>query len=403
MLIGGLSLLSCSSEDPMLTPEPKVPSGDLTVAEIDSLSNHMRFVGSRIAQGNSPSVSSGSALKINVRDTLYLVPGIPVAVKFLHDDITNIAGAYVQLHSYNASTNTVVYGTYHFDVPELAETDENDTISIVMIGFDPQDFELPVPLNITVTPYDESGQPLDKTEVPVVVEDPTGSGVCGLVQPETYWEWEHSYILNHDYIHTWINFYPAYPDLSDSTSVYAYYYAPEKLWGGNQMVKGCCFNGISSYSSNCLNTPNERTLPFPTYYQQDYESIEFRDNGTYRRITRENSANPLPDESDFCGGIVGLVDIDSNNGVTEGSWTITPDVAITIKHIYKEEVRTVDYLQLKGTSSSGGGWGNPGGAVIRLSCNQLMLLQPGGEGGNSDLWKIYKRVEGDGIRWFEFR
>lgn len=402
ILICVIHLLSCSSEDPVVAPEQKLPSGNLTVEEIDSLSDHMRFVGSTIEQGNSPSAPGGSGLKISIQDTLHLIPGIPVAVKFLHDDISNVAGAYVQLHSYSASTNTVVYGTYHFDVPELSETEENDTISVVMIGFDPEEFELPLPLNITITPYDEDGQPLDQTETPVVVEDPANADVCGLVKPGTYWEWEHSYVLNLDYIHTWININPAYPALPDSTSVYAYYYAPEKLWGGNQMVKGCCYNGISSYSANCLNTPNERSLPFPTYYQQAYESIEFNSDGTFRRVTRENSANPVPDESDFCGGIVGVVDVDSNNGEHKGNWTLSQDVTITIQHIYEEEVRTVDFLQMGGTSSSGGGWGNPGGAVIRLSCSQLMLLQPSGEGDNSGLWKIYKRVEGDGEKWFEF-
>jgi hypothetical protein len=393
-------MLSCSSDDPAVEPEPKMVPGNLTAEEVDKISDHMLFVGSTIKEGNSPSAPGGSSLKISIEDTLHLAAGIPVPVKFLHDKLTNIGGAYIQVHSWSASTNAVVYGTYHFDVPELAETNENDTVSIIMVAFDPTDFELPLPIDITITPYDENGQPLDKTEVPVVVDDPITSGECGLVQPGSYWEWEHSYILNLDYVHTWINF-GAYPDLPDSTSVYAYYYAPEKLWGGNQMVKGCCNNGNSAYSASCLNTESERVLLFLTYYQQDYESIEFRDNGTFHRVTMENSAKPAPDKTHFCNDIAGVVDITSNNVSHEGNWTITPKVTVSVRNIYEEEDRTVDYLRLQGTSSTGGGWGNPGGAIIRLSCNQLILLQLDQEGGTNDLWKIYKRSTGE--RWFQFR
>lgn len=32
-----------------------------------------------------------------------------------------------------------------------------------------------------------------------------------------------------------------------------------------------------------------------------------------------------------------------------------------------------------------------------------MLLQRDAEGGTSDLWKIYYRVQGDGVKWFTLR
>ena len=168
------------------------------------------------------------------------------------------------------------------------------------------------------------------------------------------------------------------------------------------MVNGCCINGTSSYSAICLNTPDMRSLPFPTYYQQAFETIEFMDDGTYKRKTRENSANPAPDESDFCNGIVGIVDINSNDVTYSGNWTLTPGVAVTVTNIYEEEERIVDDLTLQGKSSTGGGWGNSGGAVIRLSCNQLMLLEPAGEGGRAGLWKVYLRIGPDG-KWFGLR
>ncbi len=404
MLFCGMLLLACNPAEP--EPEPKILSGVLTVEEIDALSDHMRFVGSTVKEGNMPAAPSGSSLKISIQDTLYLPSGIPIAVKFLHDELTNVAGAYIQVHSWNASTNAVVNGTYHFDVPELNETAESDTVSVIMVGFDPDSLTgVPPagapPFDITITPYDESGQPIDNTEVPVVVDAPTGSDVCGLVMPGTRWEWENSCILNLEYIHTWINFYPA-PDPNDSTSVYSYFYAPEILYGGDQLIKGCCGNdGISYYTASCLgDTLTERYLLFPTYYQQVYESIEFNSDGTFHRITRDVNATPAPIESDFCYDIVGIVYSKKNKVDYVGNWTITPGVAITIEHIYEQEDRVVDYLRLQTTSSTDFGWGNPGGAVIRLSCNQLMLLQPAGEGVAGDLWKVYKRVGEDGATWW---
>lgn len=408
LFCGMLILLSCNPDEPVAEPEPepKLLLSALTVEEIDTLSDHMRFLGSTVKAGNMLAAPSGSSLKISIQDTLYLPSGIPMAVKFLHDELTNVAGAYIQVHSWNGSTNAVVNGTYHFDVPELKESAESDTVSVIMVGFDP-DGLVGVPpagapsFDITIAPYDESGQPLDKTEVPVVVDDPTGSDACGLVMPGTRWEWEHSDILNLEYVHTWINFNAAYPDLPDSGKIFLYHYAPEILWGGDQLIKGCCGNGHSYYSASCLgDSLTERYLLFPTYYQQVYESIEFNSNGTFHRITREVNATPAPIESDFCNDIVGTVYRKANKIDYRGNWTITPNVAVTIDHLYEQEDRIVDYLRLQTTSSTDFGWGNPGGAVIRLSCNQLMLLQPAGEGVAGDLWKVYKRVGEDGATWW---
>ena len=191
-LLCGMFYISCTSDEPAIvsgnnnTPDTTT----LTVEDLDNLSDQLSLFGATISTGKTPPAPGGSGLKISIRDTLYLPAGVPMPVKFLHDELTDVTGAYIQVRSFQGSTNTVLYGTNYYQVPELVETGASDTVSTVLVGFLPTgDFDVPLSFEITITPIGTSGQPLDETVVPVVVDavgdETSQGGDCGPPDFET--------------------------------------------------------------------------------------------------------------------------------------------------------------------------------------------------------------------------
>ena len=303
---------------------------------------------------------------------------------------------------FSGSTNLVTEATHHYDVPEVPGTAESDSISVIMVGFDPSDFVDPLgvppagaplpPFEIDITPYDPSGQPLDKTVVPVVVEDindndPNGS--CGLVLPEgEYWDWTLSYI-------------PSNPWDGD----FEFLSSPETIFGElGQEIRGNCCNGKSTYGFCAIgDTTLNATLHFDTYYQILGETFVFSDDHTFTRRTIEGTAVPILEESDFCSYAPGVVNERIDDITYDGNWTIG-NVAIPLGYIVNPiffiTYTSRDRLYLQGTQSSGSGFGNPGGIIHLLDCNVLVLIQTDNEGFGQHLYKFYVRTKsGDGL-WY---
>jgi hypothetical protein len=393
MMICGMLMLSCTSDEPEATPEPKTPAL-ATVEGLDSLSDHLQFLSAEKKQGKIPSAPTGaSSLKFSIKDTLHLVEGVFMPVKFLHDELTNVEGVFIQVRHFSSSTNGIIEATHHYDVPELPDAAGSDSVSIIMVGFDPEGLVEGVPpagspftFEITIKPYDSNDQPLDETVVPVIIEEisddhPNSSGSCGLVLPEgEYWLWSMSYI-------------PSNPWDGD----FIFFSDPSMKYGG-QSIKGCCANGESGYGASCLNgdPKNEKTLFFPTYYQIAGETFIFNESGTFERITLEKHGNPDTDNTDFCGVAYGAVTNTIEFVTYEGNWTIQN---ISIPPGYLENpffsgitYTTRDRLSLQGTSSTPplGGFGNPGGIIHLLDCKfGLILIQTDNEGFGRHLYKFY--------------
>jgi hypothetical protein len=386
MLFWGMLLLTCTDE-PEANPEPKLSSDTLTVEDLDDLSDHLQFFSATKKEGKTPAAPTSSSLKFSIKDTLHLGEGVLMPIKFLHDELTNVAGVYIQVHGPLSGGSAGTFATNYYDVPEELNTAESDTVSIIVVGFDPADFEFPLSFDITIAPYDEGGQLIDETEVPVVIEDindpnNSSSGSCGVVLPQgSYWDWFWSY------------------DSIGKVVTDPFYVA-----GGDQIIKGCCVGGISDYGILCLSgTPEvdllvERSLPFPTYYQIAAETFIFFDNGTYTRFTQENSANPLPSKSDFCNGDIGIVDIQVSKVTYGGNWTITKNVP-TIPGW-----PPLDNLTLQGTSKTipGGGYGNPGGFLVFRGCDIMDMLQVSYQDGEypTILFKKYVRRQAGEDEWY---
>jgi len=255
-----------------------------------------------------------------------------------------------------------------FAVPNNAGQGSNNTIP---------DFE------ISVTPYDESGKPIVETSAPVVVRDlsdnknfNTDGGTCNIVtEGADVWDWEMTFT----------------PNPPGATKANFFYAEPTKLIGGGQYILGCCTNGFSDYLPGC-----KLPMRFNTFYQRMGESLTFLKNGTYQRQTFEKSANPAPDESDWCTGTA-VVHEKISHVISAGTWTINQQVAPQSLRIYYE----IGYrLVMRTTSSTGTGFSNNGGFIHVLDCNTLILMEPDPEGFREPTFKIYGRRDSADPEWY---
>jgi hypothetical protein len=387
VLCGGL-MHTCRKND---NPPPDDPPPLIKVDSLkaDTISNHLQFINAIKKQGAIPKGPAGSSLKISFEDTLYLNDQIKGPIKFLHEDTTqNVAGVYLQVHgTFTGSTNA----TYYYDIPEIPDLTDNDTVSVILIGVNPAGLIDPahgVPqlvFEITIIPYGPGGQPLAQAVRPVKISDPKidpsgNAGSCGLVLPPLgYWDWDLSLVEN------------------PSTGTLSFYNDPDKVWGGGQFITGCCINGVSSYNTvlNCEKDPAKAQRKFfPTFFQHIESATKFFDNGTYSQFSRQINVNPDPSNTNFCGVTPGTVIVSSANVTEEGTWKITKSATP-----YKGDSLVLSLFQ---TKSNGVGLVSPGGFIHQLDCNVLALITPDREGGNSDLVSFYTRTDPNIDGWYDF-
>lgn len=383
---------SCKKTDPLNPPVPPVTDSTTgnAVVNSDTISNHLLFLNAIKKQGSMPTAPAGSSLKISYKDTLYIANDVKGPIKFLHEDTTqNVAGVYVQVKSKGGGAS------YYFDVPEVEEMKVDDTVSVILIGFDPKDLffgNIPAPpggstsfvFDVVMTPYDDNKQPIATATRPVKIskqkinEDGT-SGLCGLeLPPGDFWQWDLSLI----------------EDPSGNGKLF-FYNDPKKVWGGGQLITGCCINGISSYNTvlGCDKDPTKaRRKLFPTWFQHLESDIKFFDDGTYSHFSRQINVNPDPTKTNFCGSGQGVVEGFAKSNTETGTWKIV-----------KVPPYKGDSLQLQPFKTAGGfGLTTPRGYIHQLACNTLVLVRPDNEGGNADFVSFYKRINTSINEWYLF-
>jgi hypothetical protein len=392
-LLCRMLLISCTSEEPGVAPDPKDSVGTFSI-NADTISNHLKFYNATQIQGTLPTGPGGSSLQISFEDTLNLIDELKRPIKFLHvDPSENVSGIYVQVHGiFIGGTNA----TYYYDVPELLETATSDSVSIIMIGIDPDGLTAsggvlpagaPFSFTITIVPYDTSGLPIAGIDRPVQISKPTtsdaiGNGGCGLVtQPGDYWDWQMSYI----------------DDPSVTSEQYVFFNSPDKLWGLNgQDINGCCIDGKSSYDIICSgNTNAYRSLRFYTFFNYPDEIYKFIEDGTYAGLSDHVAAIPEPSKSDFCGTGPGVVRESFTRGFHEGNWTIEP----LASPVNGDSL----FLILQGTFSTGGSpAARPNGRIHFLDCDLLIVIQPDNEGGTNEFVKYYDYRDVSSPLWHPF-
>ncbi len=160
---------------------------------------------------------------------------VRIPIKFLHMDTTqNVSGVFIQVVGLQGGPLASDY----FDVPEVAQMDStSDTVSVIMVGIDPDGLDLPFDFNITITPHGASGDPIAQITRPVRVlkhhKGPTsGSGGCSIVTPGIkIWDWDGSYIFSKK------------PGVD-----FDFYDEPNRVFNaGGQLIEGSCCNQVSVY------------------------------------------------------------------------------------------------------------------------------------------------------------
>ena len=385
--------MSCTSEDPGVAPDAKDSVLTFSI-NADTISNHLQFYNATQIQGTLPAGPAGSSLKISFEDTLHVMDEFKRPIKFLHEDPTeNVSGVYVQVHgTFIGGTNA----TYYYDVPELLETATSDSVSVIMIGIDPNGLTdtdgvppagAPFTFIITLVPYDPNGVPIAEADRPVQISKPTADpngngGACGLVtQPGDYWDWQLSYI----------------DDPTVASQRYLFFNSPDKLWGiDGQDINGCCTNGISSYDINCSgDTDAQKSLRFYTFFNFPDEIYKFLEDGTYAGLSEHRSAVPDPPASDFCGTGPGVVQDKFNRSYHEGNWKFEP----LGSPVNGDALR----LTMQGTYSTGGSpVARPNGIIHFLDCGLLVVIQPNAEGSNYELVKYYDYRDVSSPLWYPF-
>ena len=390
LLTGFTTLLILACKKDHEEPEDPPVTNPVNTAMADTLANHLILAGATKKQGDAPPGPAVSSLRSSIRDTLRLTGYLPWPIKFLHMDPTkNIAGVWIQILAPGGTGAS----TFYYEVPELGDMKESDTISVITIGINPEGLDLPQTFQTKIVPYDKDKQPLAETIFPTKLDDPKvklpgNGGACGLtLQSNEHWSWDASYI-------SFVNPNGEFP----------FWNQPGKAFSsGGVDIEGSCCNGVSIWPAFCTGQLfHNKTLHFATYYTIKFENFWFLANNSFSRTTLEDSPLPSPAESDFCGNGAGRVKENLNLTDYSGTWEIKPvtapaNAATFIKGATHE-------LILITTGGSGTGYGNPGGVIHHLDCEEGTLVMAQVRSGGSwtqPLVKFYSRARNGETKWYQ--
>jgi hypothetical protein len=375
-----MAVQSCQDTTPDPVEDPGGPGDDDdddddddTPAGIsaDSISNHLKLVNAVKKSGSIPIGPSTSNVLMSFKDTLYLTDELYRPIVFRHSPSEDVAGVFLQI---SVSTGK---STYYYEVPELENTVKNDTASVVLVGFDSKDFQTATDFMITIAPYNPQGVIIGYTTRPGHLEM-VKTAECDLeLAPGEYWDWVLSYVISNQ------------PD-----KLFDFYNEAGLVFNasGSEINGSCCY-GVTVYPEFCpgVDPPKHNaSLHFATYYRIISEKLWFHASGLFERETEEDSPVPLPAESDFCAGGFGKVKASYKYTSYEGDWWIDaytprPNHPLLLANDKCQ-------LNMRGTSSSGTGYGNPGGVIHALDHRggSMVLVQLDRE-GTRHLYKHYIR------------
>ena len=238
-------------------------------------------------------------------------------------------------------------------------------------------------------PYDKNKQPIASAIRPLKIDRPRkqtpgNAGSCGLGgAANDVWVWEMSITQG-----------PGVPFYNDPFTIHS---------GGGQEIEGSCCQDKTTWPQFCVGEQkHNKRLRFATYYQIKQETFSFLNGGRFLRVTEEDSPVPVPDESDFCGSGAGKVLPGQKITTYDGDWLIVPAKLSSNTPAFLKGDSLELILVTK--SSTGTGYGNPGGVIHQLDCElgALVLVQSEREGSGKHLVKLYGRKKLGVPTWHNF-
>lgn len=294
-MIPFLFLLITACEKSITEEEQKPKEEDqLTETNAEKALNSLVFENASMKSGNIP--TGAADFKID-RDSIFMVEGVKNRIKFLNPNLTvGISSFYV----------SVVGADGYYEV-EAATEEETDSIGVLYIEFNPDEWELPASFTIKIVPKDENGDPGNGSEVPVEVEDPNAP--CNFSPGDYLWEWI-STSGNGDFVLA-----PMYAQITQG------------------VVSGCCDTEGNSYYSDCSGTLSHREVAYETIFMVSLEFLKFFDGGLVAGELHQFTQNLDVSATDFCGGNPGYKLANVFNSYN-GTYTNNPgDCTITIESL----------------------------------------------------------------------
>lgn len=286
-------------------PQPDQDQDGTTQADPNEVTNSLIFEDMQIISGSPPEVNTslGADLKIN-RDTIFWLDGITNRILIKRPEDVNLKGVWIW-----------VGGSHSYIEARFREEEETQEVNVLYYDFDPDGWEFPVTFPITIIPFDDDGNALDKFTKTVENEEPIeNSETCDFnygYAGVTLWEW----ISTEDKAN---NFFaaPMYPFLTTGTTM------------------GCCVDGKSSQNINCP-SENAVELQYENYYTIEREVISISFDSFFAIVSEETTRNFDPGDSDFCSQEAGY-DYDEKFSVAAGKYQVNEDCHLVFDYEHRD-------------------------------------------------------------------
>lgn len=358
----GLLLLYASCDEAIETVS------ELTDDQPDSTEagDYLMFRNFNTISGTAPTVPADNPIKINVRDSLFVVKGhaYMARVAMFHDQTINIIGSYVEIPT----------SDYYYDVPEESP-ESNDSTSVIYINLQPSDdgdIEYPYTVHIKIKPYDADGVPLKVFEKSITVEDPHDPSKCSIMTEDgTAWRWRFTERINVQEEVVEVTA-PNYQSIVDQSSI------PVPA-----VFSGCCVSGsyvpageATGFDGTCDNqNPHYRKVDYNSLYLVNYAYLFLFSSGNFIHYAGSTTHIFIPSKS-----------ICANDAVYE---SVRKNYTKTGTHDYTLDAIEMTLFTEFSDPSSGGP--QPPRGFINFTCHTLIFTV-------AQVSIIYQRYSDDDVQ-----
>lgn len=294
LLLSGMLLWMAACESDLIPRDEDDPNPDTDLPAAinpDEIAGHLVLRNASKIPGPLPASSSGQ-LRINIKDTLYMLTGFPVGDRIVvrHDGLYDIRGFYVGVEN----------SSFYYDVPkEEAEAQDSTDVFYLNLGdLQGLDWTFPSSFAIIIGPYGPDGVPIKEFVRVITPEKADETGEVSITVPKSFsldsvhWEW-------------------IYTLTTDPTGHVTHIEGKGVKKGSPYQTGGCCNDDgtsttvandpycFSKYSDGTPN-PNWRSIEVSHFFMWAYDIMYLYDDGTFRQANTSAQTNYRPSLSDFC-------------------------------------------------------------------------------------------------------